>query len=163
MNGFFRTFGASGRPESPTRLLALPCYLERKVSIAGVVMAEAPLQGFEGPLAEYGKLRDEIESRSARQQNLVTTQLTIAGAVFGFALANAARTPLLLVIPIMSYLLCTITISQARWVGLVSAYISLYLSDKIPGGLYWETWVHNPKVRRRSLWTLPMLLTFPGT
>jgi hypothetical protein len=41
-----------------------------------------------GPLAEFVALRTEIERRATIQWHVLALQITIAGAVFGFALSG---------------------------------------------------------------------------
>jgi hypothetical protein len=120
-----------------------------------------------GPLAEFTALRQEIDQRISRKYAMVMTQLTLSGAIFGFVLGDARRVPLLLVVPISSYVLCSHFIRQARWVAHIGTYIRLDLSPRVPGGLHWGDWLrdHPPIFGRtfpRFLWVAPLLLTFPG-
>lgn len=121
----------------------------------------------EGPLAEFAALRQEIDQRISRKYAMVMTQLTIAGAIFGFVLGDSKRAPLLLIVPVSSYLLCSYFIRQARWVAHIGYYIRAELSPRVPGGLRWGDWLRaNPPVFGRTFprlfWLAPLLLNFGG-
>lgn len=45
--------------------------------------------GFEGPLAEFAALRQELEGLSGTYQNTFALQLSAAGAIFSFALTGS--------------------------------------------------------------------------
>lgn len=121
--------------------------------------------GYEGPLAEFGALRTEIENRAQRQQNLLTLQITAVAAIFSFALSQSRYTGILLTVPVISYLFCGRYASQHYGMARVGVYILDELSDRIPGGLHWEQWIRTQGQRtdRTTNWTIPLLLTFPGS
>jgi hypothetical protein len=93
-----------------------------------------------GPLAEFTALRAEIDRRSASQWTVVTVQIGIAGAVFGFALSGRHRELLLLVIPFATYMTLARYVSQMVHLKLIGRYIRTELSPRVPGGLGWEEW-----------------------
>lgn len=120
--------------------------------------------GFEGPLAEFAALRDEIQERVRAQQQLMSLQLTGSAAVFGFALTQSGKAILLLIVPISSYLLCGRLVAQHFGTLRVAKYITEELSEQVPGGLRWEQWLRRePTTPHFFGSTLPLLLTFVGT
>lgn len=120
--------------------------------------------GFEGPLAEFAALREEIQERVRAQQQLLSLQLTVSAAVFGFAITQAGMTILLLIVPFSSYLLCGRLVAQHFGTLRVAKYIMEELSGRIPGGLHWEQWLRRQSSSPHLLgFTLPLLLTFVGT
>jgi hypothetical protein len=122
-----------------------------------------PPAGFEGPLAEYTALRQEMANRAQLQQVMLTTQLTITGAVFGFALSGPDRVALLLVLPVSGYLLCARYIAQAYAIARISRYLREHLHHRIPGGLGWDFWtLRQPRSYVRYGWLAPLMLSFPG-
>lgn len=121
-------------------------------------------QGFDGPLAEFAALRDEIQERVKAQGQMLSLQLTLAGAVFGFAISRPGLTALLLIVPFSSYLLCGRLVAQHFGTLRVAKYIKEELSPKVPGGLRWEEWLEQQQRRRPHFLgsALPLLLTFVG-
>jgi hypothetical protein len=114
-------------------------------------------------IAEYASLRGEIDSRAKYQQQILALQLTLTGAIFGFALSRASLTGLLLVIPASSYLLCGRYIAQRTAIRQISTYIRDVLDRRVAGGFGWVAWSrNNPRINRSVDWLVPMLLTFPG-
>ncbi len=93
-----------------------------------------------GPLAEFVALRTEIERRSTIQWHVLALQITIAGAIFGFALSGTRREALLLVIPMTTYMTFGRYITHAVFITLIGKYIHTELSPRVPGGLRWERW-----------------------
>jgi hypothetical protein len=124
----------------------------------------AARQGLGGPLAEFAALREEIQERVRAQQQLLTLQLTLAGAVFGFAISQHGTTALLLIVPFSSYLLCGRLVAQHFGTVRVAQYIREELSARVPGGLCWEEWLERQQKRRPAFLglELPLLLTFVG-
>jgi hypothetical protein len=127
-------------------------------------LRETPTQhGFEGPLAEFSALREEIQERVRAQQQLLTLQLTLSAAIFGFAISRQGMAALLLIVPFSSYLLCGRLVAQHFGTLRVAQYIREELSERVPGGLGWERWLRlkprNPHVLGSML---PLLLTFVG-
>jgi hypothetical protein len=120
--------------------------------------------GFDGPLAEFSALRDEIQERVKAQQQMLSIQLTLSGAVFGFAISRPGMTALLLIVPFSSYLLCGRLVAQHFGTLRVAKYIREELSDRVPGGLRWEQWLLRQQRRRPHFLgsTLPLLFTFVG-
>jgi hypothetical protein len=93
-----------------------------------------------GPLAEFVALRTEIERRATIQWHVLALQITISGAVFGFALSGGRREALLLVIPLTTYMTFGRYITHAVFNTLIGKYIHTELSPRVPGGLRWEEW-----------------------
>jgi len=121
--------------------------------------------GTEGPLAEFGALRQEILQRQATQHNVLALQLTISGAVFSFALTGASRSGFLLIVPISTYLLCSRFVEDHVGIGQLGRYIREHLSPRIPGGLDWESWIaRNPANFGIPglLWVYAYYVTYPG-
>lgn len=108
-------------------------------------------QGFDGPLAEFSALREEIQARVKAQQQMLSLQLTLSGAVFGFAISQPGKTALLLIVPFSSYLLCGRLVAQHFGTLRVAKYIKEDLSDRVPGGLRWEQWLEQQQSRRPHL------------
>lgn len=120
-------------------------------------------QGFDGPLTEFSALRDEIQERVRAQGHLLSIQLTLASAVFGFAVSRSGMTALLLIVPFSSYLLCGRLVAQHFGTLRVATYIREELSGRVPGGLGWEAWLAGRQRRPHFLGSpLPLLLTFVG-
>ncbi|QFZ18753.1 hypothetical protein [Saccharothrix syringae] len=118
---------------------------------------------FDGPLAEFSALRDEIQERVKSQQHLFSLQLTLASAVFGFSLSRPNMIALLLIVPFSSYLLCGRVVAHHFGTLRVAKYIKEELSPRTPGGLHWESWLDRQQGRPHMLGsTLPLLLTFVG-
>ena len=127
-------------------------------------IAAVTSQGYEGPLAEFSALREEIQERVRAQQQLFSLQLTLAGAVFGFAISRPGMTALLLIVPFSSYLLCGRLIAQHFGTLRVAKYIKEELSRQVPGGLRWEAWLEQQQRRHPHPLgsALPLLFTFVG-
>jgi hypothetical protein len=112
--------------------------------------------------AEFAALRQEIDSRLGRQHNLFMTQLTLAGAVFGFALASPGRSTVVLVVPFSSYLLCSRFVAQSHGMEQLAIYIREDLSGRVPGGLHWEQWRVDHSHRGALRWLSSHLIGFAG-
>ena len=98
----------------------------------------------QGPSAEFQALRQEIETRRNIQHNLLALQLTAAAVIFSFALSGKGRSEFLLIIPICSFTLCVGYVYQEYGMNNVGRYIEHELSRCVPGGLNWESWLHDP-------------------
>lgn len=119
--------------------------------------------GFDGPLAEFGALRSEIELRAKHQNQIVIFQLTMNGAVFSFALTRPSLLLSVLIVPFSSYLLCGRYAAAHRAITRIARYIRDDLSDKVPGGLGWEQKTRTEPRRGRFFgWLVPFMLAFPG-
>ncbi|WP_155830418.1 hypothetical protein [Glycomyces tenuis] len=119
--------------------------------------------GHEGPLAEFTALRQEILERVKAQQQLLTLQLTVTATIFGFAISQEDMTAVMLIVPFSSYLLCGRLVAQHFGTVRVAEYIDTRLSDRIPGGLHWESWLRRGPYKPHLLGSLlPLLLTFAG-
>lgn len=116
----------------------------------------------EGPLAEFSALRTEIQDRVRAQQTLLSLQLTMLGAIFGFAISEGEMV-ILLIVPFSSYLLCGRLVAQHFAILRVAKYIREELSNRVPGGLHWEEWVATHRARQSFLGSeMPLLITFVG-
>lgn len=113
-----------------------------------------------GPLEEFKALRQEIECRRKIQRNWFALQLTAAGVIFSFALSASGRAEFLLIIPISSFVLCIEYADQENGINIAAKYIRKELDWRVPGGLNWESWLHNPEnVSQRSLYLLRQVAT----
>lgn len=121
-------------------------------------------QGFDGPLAEFVALRNEIQDRVKAELQIFSLQITISGALFGFAISRPGMITLLLITPFTSYLLCGRLVAQHFGTSRIAKYITEDLSDRVPGGLRWEEWLERRQQQRPHLLgsTLPLLLAFVG-
>jgi hypothetical protein len=159
-NGF--AAGAGGRCGAPALLMScLVASLDAR--LIGATMAVN--DGYEGPVAEFVALRQEIDSTQRFQQQILALQITLSAAVFSFALSRPGLERLLLIVPITSYLLCARFVNQQRDIVRIGRYIRTDLHSRVPGGLHWEHWrVANrrPGPRVFLAWITPLLLTFPG-
>jgi hypothetical protein len=104
-----------------------------------------------------------MELRSRHQNQIVTLQLTLTGAVFSFALTRPDLEMALLIVPISSYLLCGRYASQHGAIKRIARYIRDELSARVPGGFGWEHRIRaEPRKDRLLGWFLPFMLAFPG-
>src|SRR5262245_57906006 len=76
-----------------------------------------------GAMAKFAALRSEMELRGKYQNQIVTLQITITGAVFGYVLSRTGLLPLLLIVPVSSYLLCGRYVAQHDGIRRISTYI----------------------------------------
>lgn len=118
----------------------------------------------QGPLAEFQALRQEIESRRNIQHNFFALQLTAAAVIFSFALSVKGRSEFLLMIPISSFMLCAEYVDQENGMNNSARYIKEELGRRVPGGLNWESWLHNPaNVSQHELFRrVAMIVAFPA-
>jgi hypothetical protein len=118
-------------------------------------------------LAEFVALRQEIERRSVIQHNTIILQVTLSGAVFAFALSAPGRTPVIAIVPVVSYMLWGRYLSNYTGSTRAATYIRERLSSRIPGGLGWEEWLletaKEPTPVRQATWLHSFLVAFPGT
>lgn len=127
-------------------------------------MASLADHGLDGPLAEFSALRDEILERVKAQNQVFVLQLTLSSAIFGFAISKPGMTPLLLVMPLSSYLLCGRLVALHFGTLRVAKYIMEELNCRVPGGLKWEHWLRKSSQRPHFLGSvLPLLLSFVGS
>jgi hypothetical protein len=121
------------------------------------------VEGYEGPLAEFVALRGELLQYSQHQNQLFALQLTLAGAVFSFAISQPRLIGVALVVPVASYLLCLRYLTRSRLIHEMARYIQEDLSARVPGGLRWEDWLAKRRKQTvRSGVVMPLLLTYPG-
>jgi hypothetical protein len=117
----------------------------------------------DGPVAEFNALRQEIQSRSATQQNIFALQVTTAGALFGFALSGPNRTLLLLILPVSSYLLFARYLIHSTAIAIIGEYIRDTLTERLTDGLGWEQyWQGQPYRLPLARWVHPNLILFSG-
>ena len=88
-------------------------------------------------LAEYAARYSEIAQRSTFQQALLALNLTSAGTIVGFVLANHAPKALLLIVPVVSSTLGLIWLDHHRNIQLAGQYIKEKLWMWTPS---WEEW-----------------------
>ena len=91
-------------------------------------------------LAEYASLRLEIERRSTVQWNVFALQITSAGAIASLAISAAAKSALLLIIPLSSGMLAGRYILHDFHLKLIDRYIRDSLSVRLHGHLQWAEW-----------------------
>lgn len=91
-------------------------------------------------LAEYAALRSETERRSTIQWNVFALQVASAGAIISLAIASAANSALLLVVPLTSYMLGARYILHDFHLKLIHRYVRDSLSERLSGHLRWEAW-----------------------
>ena len=119
--------------------------------------------GQEAALVEFTALRGEILGRQAHQHTLLALQLTIAGAIYSFALSGPGRTAVLLVIPFSTYMLASRYIAHSYATLNLGRYIREQLSGRVEGGLGWEQWLKNEDSGVRLFRGLdPLFISFPG-
>lgn len=117
----------------------------------------------EGPIAEFSALRQEIESRETRRQNLFSLHITASGAVFSLAITVPKNSLFLLIIPISTYLFCSQFTLHAHAIFKIGRYIRDELDLKVPGGLKWEAWQERQSISIRiPRFAYPNLIAFPG-
>jgi hypothetical protein len=117
----------------------------------------------DGPLAEFTALRQEIDSRAAHQHGVLALHITSAGAIFGYALSAPSRLPVLLILPISTYLFAAQYVMYLVGSVRIAEYIETSLSERVPGGLLWESWQrHQPPLLRTANRAHPLYVAFPG-
>lgn len=104
--------------------LAVPCHCVNMASqTAPIDRRVAGPIAQESALAEFATLREEIISRQGHQVTLFSLQLTLTGAVLGYALSGTGRSLVLLVV--RSRLLCSVVVmSRQVWRGPILGPIS---------------------------------------
>lgn len=118
----------------------------------------------EGVLAEFSALREEIIHRQAQQSSLFLFQLTSSGAIFAFVLSNQGKEPLLLVVPVVSYLLASRYAMHHLANENLGRYIRDILAPSVSGALGWEGWIRSqPSAIRQRFFVHPIRVAFPGT
>jgi len=116
----------------------------------------------EAILAEYTSLRQEIADRYQRAANIFTFQLTSAGAVFAFVLSDVDAYPLLLILPVTSYILHSRYTIYILGSQRISRYIQEVLSPAVSGTLKWDAWYRaQPPLITERFFVHPLTLTFP--
>lgn len=115
-----------------------------------------------GPLAEFEALRAEVLARQSAQSTLFGFQLTSAGAIFAYALTSSTRTPLLLIMPAIAYILTSRFVLHYFAISKIGEYIGAELGQHVPGGLGWENWNSKQPPRIGLRFFHPMEVAFPG-
>ena len=116
-------------------------------------------------LAEFAALRAEIVARQGHQHTFMSLNLTIAGTVFGFALAQPHRILVLLVLPYTTFMTCGRYIAHDYGIEQIGDYIRRSLSARVKGGLGWEDYINQNRVtpgRRLFFGIDPLFVGFPG-
>jgi hypothetical protein len=122
-------------------------------------------------LEEFQALRQEMDARAQRLYSLSALQLTISGAIFAFATTQHI-TPLLLLIPFSSYLLCGRYYDQHKGALRIARYIREKLDKDQSVTLGWEKWISQTRISDRGKLknfeelaglTIPLYLLFPLT
>jgi hypothetical protein len=118
----------------------------------------------EGLVAEFASLREEIIARQGHQVTLFSLQLTLTGAILGYALSGPNRSLVLLVIPFSSFVLFGRYVASSLAGANIGRYIREELSPRVPGRLGWEQWIRD---RGSHGYTMffgfnPLLVAFPG-
>lgn len=117
----------------------------------------------ETALAEFCALRNEIVSRQGHQHALLVVQITVAGAIFSFALSAPTRSVVLLAIPVATYMVTGRYVANSYANRSLGNYIRTQLSVKLPGGLGWEEWLYQRRAKMRRSWGVdPLFICFPG-
>jgi hypothetical protein len=113
--------------------------------------------------AEYTVLRQEIADRIGRQHTILTLQLTVAGALYSFALAQSGHLKFLLIVPFTTYMLFFRLAEQYYGIRDASLYIREELSPRVPGGFGWEEWRRGKSVRPGSASGRPIRVVLDGS
>ena len=123
----------------------------------------AEIKEADGPLAEFAALRAEILQLNQQQSQILGLQLTIAGAVFGIAISHAGLVGILMIVPIVSYSLCMRYLATGTAIFEIARYIRDDLTNRVPGGLRWESWL-STNSRESIVYSqvIPLLVAFPG-
>jgi hypothetical protein len=103
-------------------------------------MSEVPTSAFDGPLAEFAALRQEILQTRQIQWNVFAFQLTAVAVIFSFSLSDKSRTGFLLIIPVISYTLGTQYMRYELRMQRIHSYIHEDLGPRVPGGFRWQEW-----------------------
>jgi hypothetical protein len=120
--------------------------------------------GFEGAVAEFTALRQEMDRRSTAQQGLLALHITATGALASIVLREPSKILVLLVLPFTSFAFCSLYLDNSLQILRAAKYIADELDSKVPGGLGWESW-HGSHQRNKLhdlSWKVPLLVLFPG-
>ncbi len=115
-------------------------------------------------MAEFATLREEMIARQGHQVTLFSLQLTLTGAVLGYALSGPDRSLVLLIIPFSSFALCGRYVAASLAGANIGTYIREELSSRIIGGLGWEQWIRTRGWHGYTIFfgLNPLLVAFPG-
>lgn len=100
--------------------------------------------------AEYTSLRQEIATRKGTENTILTLQITIAGALYSFALSGPGRLGFLLIVPFTTYMLFNRFAQQYYGVLNAQRYITDVLSPRVKGGFGWDEWRVAHGIHTRS-------------
>lgn len=118
----------------------------------------------DGPLTEYSSLRAELLQLSQQMSNLFVLHVGAAGSILSVSLTSADKRYVALVLPVVSYLICTRYFYLYQGILTIARYIREELSGRVDGGLAWEGWldttVRTPGRKLRQ--GLANLVTFVG-
>ena len=105
------------------------------------------------------------------RQTILTLQLTIAGALYSFALAQASHQKFPLLVPFTTYMLFLRLVEQYYGTREAALYIQDELSPRVRGGFGWEVWRRentirpggpSGKITRAALDSSPFIISFPA-
>ena len=116
-------------------------------------------------LAEFASVRTEIVARQGHRHAFMALNLTVAGTVFGFALAQPSRLLVLLILPYTTFMTCGKYIAHDYAIEQMAAYIRQGLSPRVRGGLGWEEYINRYRVvpgQRLFFGFDPLFVGFPG-
>jgi hypothetical protein len=125
----------------------------------------------ESAFAEYTALRQEISDRISMRQTILTLQLTIAGGLYSFALAQSSHLKYLLLVPFTTCMLFFRLVEQYYGTREAALYIQNKLSPRVRGGFGWDAWrLENTirpggpgrKLARAALGGSPYIISFPA-
>jgi hypothetical protein len=112
-------------------------------------------------LAEYERLRAEIDRRTAIQQALIALNVTVAGTILGFVAAEKAPNGLLLAIVFISNTFGILWLDHHLAIHQIGDYIKKELWDWRPS---WERYLDRDKkpVWWRAFFMFAMVMAFTG-
>jgi hypothetical protein len=123
----------------------------------------------ESAFAEYTALRQQINDQIGMRQTILTLQLTIAGALYSFALAQPGHLKYLLLVPFTTSMLFFRLVEQYYGTREAALYIQNKLSPRVRGGFGWEAWRRENTIRpggrggriaRLTLGSSPYIVSF---
>ena len=89
--------------------------------------------GQEAALTEFTALRAEIMVRQTNQQQLLSIQLTVSGAVFSLALSSPGRSAVLRILPLTTFMLAGRHVAHSYACLSIATYVRTGLSPRVPG------------------------------
>ena len=116
-------------------------------------------------LAEFNALRAEILARQGHQHTMMALNLTIAGAVFSFALTQPSRLLALLIVPFTAFMIGGTYFAQTYNIEDIGLYIYNNLWGRVTGGLGWEEYIRQNRLKTKKKIYFgidPLFIAFPG-